>query len=112
MYIERAIEFWYYVKRGERPPHTPSPDVDYEKRVNAIPVDGMVRRDMTGNNEFAAVAADYIELAPKAAAFDKVKKHLKETFMPKDVSAAWNDDLMLKRSKAGSVLITVKKEKS
>ena len=66
------------------------------------PVDRKV--DMTGNNEWASAADDYLKNQPAAKLFETAKSGLKE-LVPVDAFEAFGHGLTIKRSKTGSLTI-------
>lgn len=94
----RCAEFWRYVQRDEMPPSVES----------AAPIeinfDQMREVDMTGRNEWAALAADWIANKDAAKAFDVAAKGIKE-LVEADVKKASGHGITVTRSKAGALSI-------
>jgi len=64
--------------------------------------------DMTGNNEWASSAADFIRLYPFVKDLDTAKEDLK-SLVPDDAMEAFGHGITIKRSKTGS--LTIKESK-
>jgi len=101
-------EFWGYVDRDERPDDL---DPSQAPSTNSVPVNEMVIRDATHDNEFASLAIDYIENQPAAKLFEASKKQLK-MMVADNEREVFNDKLSIKRSANGSLRFTAKKEKA
>ena len=112
-YVDRCEEFWQYMI-DEQPP-TPQFFPDSKKvKVptsvkDSVPIDGMKRRSLEGNNRAATLIPEFIRTKREVKLHDEVKKELKE-MMQEDEKELYHDDLVLKRNKAGSILFTVKNE--
>lgn len=100
--IDRAREFWGYVERDEEPPR---PDA-----VSApqIAFDDMREADMTGSNEFAAAAADWLGNKDAAKTYTAADKALKG-LVAEDVKLAHGHGVKVSRAKNGSLRVTEKK---
>jgi predicted phage-related endonuclease len=93
---EAERKFWLAVQADEPPvPYAapPPPAADALREV-----------DMTGNNAFAAFAADWLANRAAAKAFDKAAKELKALVEP-DVKLAHGHGVKISRSKAGALSI-------
>ena len=115
-YVERNTEyfnsmwavvsdFWGYVLRDEEPVSYEVPSLS----IDAIAVDDMVKRDASTDNAFIDAANTYIENQAAAGAFEGAKKSLKEMVGNKE-REVYCDLLTVKRSKNGSLRITVKEK--
>lgn len=109
-YLERCDTFWGHVK-SEIPPAPLLPHDSRAPKVPAeikdsVPLDGMTRRDMGGNNRFKAVALEYIDTKEAVARHDKAKRDLK-SMMHDDERELYSDMLTLKRDKRGAIRFTV-----
>ena len=98
--------FWDYVVHNEEPE---------DKYINtsnsitdAIPINGMTKRDVSKSNSFTEACTDYLLHEDTAKLFEKAKKQLKEEIKP-DESEIYNDRISVKRDKRGSIRITKKK---
>lgn len=100
--IAREAEFWGYVERDE-----PPPAVDAAPPV-IIAFDAMREVDMTGRNEWAAHAADWLANRDAAKAFEGATKAIKD-LIEADVKKASGHGIVASKTKAGS--ITIKAEK-
>jgi hypothetical protein len=98
-------DFWGYVLRDEEPVAVNVPTLSIDK----IAVDNMVRRDASADNHFISRAHDYIQNEAAAKTFDNAKKDLK-AMVGEDEREVYCDLLTVKRNKAGSLSITVRKE--
>lgn len=97
-------DFWGYVLRDEEPVGVDVQEISIDK----IEVDAMVRRDASSDNEFVSNAIDYIEHKAAATAFDNAKKNLKQMVADNE-REVYCDQLIIKRSKNGSLLFIVRK---
>lgn len=78
--------------------------------VKAAPIVVPSRRvNMTGNNEWGAAAAEYLEYQAPAKKFEASKKALK-SLTPDDATEAYANGVTAKRNKRGALTITEKKE--
>lgn len=94
--IEREEAFWFCVQ-SETPPPGFEP-------VAAPIIEATRTVDFTGNNQFAACAADWLANWDAAKAFEKATKEIKALIEP-DVSRAFGHGITVTRDKRG---ITVK----
>ena len=81
--------------------HVASPNTD------KIPVNDMVKRDASGDNEFISRCHDYIEHQGNAQLFESAKADLK-AMVGDDEREVYCDLLSIKRDKRGSLRIAVK----
>jgi hypothetical protein len=107
-YIEKMKvyikEFWGHVTEDTRPfGDNEIPPVSIDK----IKVDGMTKRDASGDNEFISRCHDYIEQEKSAKLFESAKSDLK-AMVGDDEREVYCDLLAIKRDKRGSLRITVK----
>lgn len=102
-YLEKCREFWGYVERDEEPKQGAPAMV-----VAPVAPTVMRKIDMTGSNEWAAFAADW--LANKAAAkkFDDAVDGLK-ALVPEDCSEAKGHGVVASRTKRGISIKEIKK---
>jgi predicted phage-related endonuclease len=96
-------DFWGYVLRDQEPIGVDTPQISIDK----IPVDQMVKRDASHDNEFISRAHDYIQNKDAAKAFDTAKSDLK-AMVGDNEREVYCDLLTIKRSKSGSLLFTVR----
>ena len=96
-------DFWGYVLRDQEPVGVDTPQISIDK----IPVDQMVKRDASHDNEFISRAHDYIQNKDAAKAFDNAKSDLK-AMVGDNEREVYCDLLTIKRSKSGSLLFTVR----
>lgn len=95
-------EFWKCVTDDSEPAitfHKPS--------IDKIPVDGMVRRDASADNEFISKCHDYIRFAEDAKTFDGIKSDLKQMVADNE-REVYCELLTIKRDKRGALRFTVK----
>jgi predicted phage-related endonuclease len=95
-------EFWKCVTTDTEPASAPAPT-----SIDKIPVDGMVRRDASGDNEFISMCHDYIKFADEAKTFDNVKSNLKD-MVGDNEREVYCELLTIKRDKRGALRFTVK----
>lgn len=93
--IEREREFWRYVELDQEPPDAPAvqPNIPATRSV-----------DMTGNNEWGAAAADWLEHREGAKRFKAAEKALKDN-TPDDAVRAFGHGIEVKRAKNGALRI-------
>jgi hypothetical protein len=97
-------EFWGHVKEDTRPF---GDDQVAPLSIDKIPVDGMVRRDASADNEFISRCHDYIMLSEGAKSFEFVKSELKQ-MVGDNEREVYCDLLTIKRDKRGSLRIMTK----
>ncbi len=97
-------DFWGYVVRDQEPYDISPIQIDTDK----IAVDDMVKRDATTDNEFVSEAQTYVETKAAASSFEAAKKKLK-LMVGSNEREVYCDQLLIKRSKSGSLLFTVRK---
>lgn len=113
-YIDELIQleqsFWWHVENKVAPDITPSATLErMVAEAAAVKVDGLRFVDMTGNNEWASHAADYIANAAAAMTFDIAKEGMKK-LVDKDVGEASGHGITIKRDKRGFLRCYVKGE--
>ena len=96
-------DFWGHVLRDEEPIGIDVPNISVDK----IAVDEMVKRDASRDNEFIALAHDYIENQPAAKTFEAAKKSLKE-MVGSNEREVYSNLLSIKRAKNGSLRFNVR----
>ena len=97
-------DFWGYVVRDEEPIDINTPILSIE----SVPIDNMVVRDATKENEFVDAAHTYVENQAAARAFEGAKNDLKNMVSDNE-REVYCDQLTIKRAKNGSLRITVRK---
>lgn len=93
--IEREREFWHYVTTDAEPPDAPATEA-------SIPAVREV--DMTGSNQWADAAVDWIVTRDSVKRFKNAEKALK-TSTPDDAAIAFGHGVQVKRAKNGSLRI-------
>ena len=96
-------DFWGYVIRDEQPVGIDVPEITLDK----IAVDNMVKRDAATDNAFIDTAHTYINNQAAAKVFEGAKADLKN-MVGSNEREVYCDLLTVKRSKNGSLRITVK----
>ncbi len=95
--IRLETEFWGYVEADECPPNVAGQSVD-------IAFDDLIEVEMTGNNEWAANAADWLDCRDHARDFKTADKGLKE-LTPADAKRAFGYGIEINRSRNGALRI-------
>lgn len=102
--VEHEEAFWDAVQNDHPPVDLPAPPV--------IVLPSKYRSvDMTGNNEWASLAGDWLENRTAAKTFEAATKGIKALIEP-DVGTATGHGIQAKRSKAGALTISELKEKA
>lgn len=97
-------EFWRHVTGDTRPfGDSEVPPVSIDK----IKVDGMTKRDASGDNEFINRCHDYIEQESNAKLFESAKADLK-AMVDDNEREVYCDLLAIKRDKRGALRINIK----
>ncbi len=100
---ELIKSFWWHVEQRVPPEIIPTATLKAVERVGATtPIDGLKPYDMTGNNEWANYAQDYIDCMAAAALFADAKDGLKK-MMPADASECTGHGITIKRDKRGAL---------
>jgi putative phage-type endonuclease len=95
--IERERAFWWHVEQDEAP--------DNPDAVQAsISLDDMREVDMTGNNQWADLAATWLDTRDAAKRFNDAEKDIKAQ-VEADVKLAHGHGIKVTRSKAGALSI-------
>lgn len=113
-YIDELIaleeSFWWHVENKVAPDITPSATLERMlEEAKAVKIDDLRFVDMTGSNEWASHAADYLANMGAAQVFEAAKESLKK-LVDKDVGEATGHGLTIKRDKRGALRITLSKE--
>lgn len=95
--IEREKAFWQHVETDTPPPDMPA-------IAAPVPPELMRHVDMTGRNEWASFAAQWLESQGAAKQFAAAEKGIK-ALMEADVSRAFGHSIECKRAKNGSLRI-------
>ncbi|WP_138469853.1 hypothetical protein [Poseidonocella sp. HB161398] len=114
-YIERCDAFWHHVK-SKTPPSPrffdssmkPKPIVPAAIK-NTVPFNGMMRRDLSDNNQIPALVDEFVTTKLAAARHEEVKKELKELVKDTD-SEVYHPRITMKRNKRGAILIAIHDE--
>lgn len=109
--LEMELAFWWHIENREPPNVTPIAAARVEeirRAVKEVKLDGMRTVDMNLNNQWAVHATDYLLNEGAAQVFERAKKGLKEMVEP-DVREARGMGICIKRSKAGSLTISMEK---
>ena len=94
-------DFWGYVLRDEEPIGVDTPHLS----TNHIPIDNMVVRDASRDNQFCYAAITYVNYYEKNRVFENAKKDLKQ-MVGDNEREVYNDQISVKRDKRGSLRIT------
>lgn len=94
-------DFWGYVLRDEEPIGIDTPTLS----TNHIPIDNMVVRDASRDNQFCYAAITYVNYYEKNRVFENAKKDLKQ-MVGDNEREVYNDQISVKRDKRGSLRIT------
>ena len=104
--IEHELRFWWHVTEGVAPDIIPNASLARTVgRAKNVLLDDMRTVDMTGKNQWASYAADYILNIDGAEKFEAAKKGMKE-MVGADVREAHGHGIRIKRNKAGSLLFS------
>lgn len=95
--VQREREFWQSVTHDVPPP-------GMEPVAPPVPPEQWRTVDMTGNNQWASFAADWLESRDAAKKFDSAAKGLKE-MMETDIGNAGGHGIQIKRAKNGNLSI-------
>lgn len=95
--------FWWHVENQVPPEIIPTAKLaEVEKIAATVPIDGLRPYDMTGHNQWANHAADYIANMAAAKLFEDAKACLKG-LVPADASECSGHGITIKRDKRGSL---------
>lgn len=100
--IAREEEFWSYVTNDHEPPRT------VEGVKTEIALDDMREVDLTGSNEWASHAGEWLDTKDAAKRFKAAEKSIKE-LVPDDANLAFGHGIKVTRSKAGALSIKEQK---
>lgn len=95
--IEREEAFWQAVQ-------TKTPPVAMPVIAPPVPPEAMRTVDMQGNNEWASLAADWLENKKAASTFEKAAKGVKALMQP-DMGEAYGHGLRCVRAKNGNLSV-------
>ncbi len=114
-YKQNAIRFWAYVRDDIGPP----PVFDHnainltadvaQTLTDKVKINGFKRRSIASNNYAMSLVPEFIETKKQAKRHDEIKSDLKG-LMADDENELYSDQLVLKRNKAGSIIIRVNQE--
>jgi len=99
--------FWTCVEDDTAPTDGAPPSANIDK----IPVDDMVRRDASSDNQFISIAHDFMATMNDAKSHDAYKKMLKELVAANE-REVYSDVLTISRDKRGSLRITPSKKEN
>lgn len=105
-YLDKCDTLWGYVSNRMPPPsmtYTPNAKVPAAIRAT-VPLNGMKRRDVTGNNALSSLLPEFLVTKAQAARHEEVKKELKG-LMAEDESALYCDGFLMERNTKGSILL-------
>ena len=100
--IDREKAFWACVQSGEPPVEMPAVEAP-------VAPEEFRTVDLTGSNEWASAAADWLENKFAAKTFESATKGIKKLVEP-DVGHAFGHGLAAKRSKNGAIRISEMKQ--
>lgn len=95
--LQQEVEFWRCVLMDEEP-------ADRDAALPPVTFDEMREVDMTGNNEWASAAADWLENRLAAKQFEDARQGLK-TLTEADVKRAFGHGIETRRAKNGAIRI-------
>jgi hypothetical protein len=85
-----------------------TPPAGFAPQAAPVPRGQLRTVDMTGNNQWASAAVDWLNNQAASKTFDKAQKELK-SLVTADVGTASGHGITVKRNKAGSLTIGVGK---
>ena len=100
-------DFWWYVVNDKEPVGLDKPEAI---NINNIPVDNMVVRDASMDNEFVHKSVTYINGLEQNKVFENTKKDLKN-MVGSNEREVFCDYLTIKRDKRGSLRISKRSKK-
>ena len=103
--MKEISRFWDYVEQDIEPPNYHAMPIE----TNSIPIDDMVSRDASSDNEFVSMSMEYLFHQAGAKEFETAKKRLKAIVKPTE-REVYTDLLSVKRSKNGSLRFYEPKE--
>ena len=99
--------FWTCVEDDTAPTDGAPPSANTDK----IPIDDMVRRDASADNQFISIAHDFMATMNDAKSHEAYKKMLKELVAANE-REVYSDVLTISRDKRGSLRITPSKKEN
>lgn len=113
-YIDTLIEteraFWWHVENKVPPDIVPQAALErIAKNAELIPVNGWVKRDMTGSNAWAVHAETFLRSRDAARLHDEAKKKLHE-LVANDAGEAYGFGVVARRDVRGRISIRAAKE--
>ena len=106
--MPRIRRFWAYVADDKEPPRHVKPA---NVSIDTVAINKMTARDMTGDNQFASYAHDYIETKAAHKHHEICKKELKQMIAVNE-REIYNDNLAIRRAANGSLRFVEQKEAS
>ncbi|MBE3637372.1 hypothetical protein [Mangrovicoccus algicola] len=115
-YVERCDAFWGHIKSATPPSPRffdgavkPKPIVPASIK-NTVPFNGMMRRDLSDNNQIPALVDEFVTTKLAAKRHEELKAELKEFVRDTD-SEVTHPRITMKRNKRGAINITIHDEK-
>lgn len=109
-YIERCTAFWTAVRERNQPGpmlfDTSKPIVPTAV-ADSVPINGLKRRCLDGDNHASALIADYIDTHAVVKKHEQIKADLKAMFAD-DEGELYHERLVMKKDKRGAVRMTIK----
>lgn len=103
--LDAYARFWHHMETDTRPEGGAFSDVIMPS-ADSVPVNATVKRDASTDNQFMALAHDFIANEGAAKVYEAAKKDLK-ALMKKDEREVYSPILTMKRNRAGSIGFTV-----
>jgi hypothetical protein len=98
--MQHVKAFWKFVVTDNEPIA-----LEWEPNTNSIPIDDMIIRDASQDNEFVSLANDFIDTKETASKFEDTKKQLK-SLVANNEREVFCDILTIKRDKRGALRFT------
>lgn len=112
LYAAACVDFWKHVLEDTAPnmgSAAAAAEIVTPKVRDAIPINGMTKRCMDGNNLFKAVVREVLDNEAAAKKYDKAKADLKAMMEPGEAEL-YSKIATLKRDKRGAIRITFHEE--
>lgn len=108
--VAQADAFWWCVVNKEAPPAaSPAAAMDLAAQAATIPVNNLRPYDMTGDNEWADAAFDFIRDKAAASSLPVSEKRIR-AMIPKDAETITGAGLTFKRDARGAYRVTIDDE--
>tara|TARA_R110002074_G_scaffold23443_3_gene71017 strand:+ start:18680 stop:19528 length:849 start_codon:yes stop_codon:yes gene_type:complete len=114
-YLVKCEKFWKYILDDIGPPPVFSDRKEQEiahkiqTQSDNVLIDGFKRRSIMRDNYAMALVPEFISTKKQSVRHDEIKKELKGMMKPNE-SELYSDSIVLKRNKAGSIIIRVSEE--